>query len=242
MSDPLVTVVLPVRNGELFLAEAIESVLVQDYRPFELIVVDGGSTDRSTEIARAYDGVRCEEQVGQGLPNAWNQGVGAARGALIAFISSDDRWTPDKLSRQVGRMIREPELAYTNTMLRFFLEPGCNIPRGFNASLLGQDLVGRMPETLVAWRETFEAVGRFNERYAAAQDVDWFLRAQESDLPTAVVPSVLLHKRVHDSNLSSDTAVNTPALLQILRNSIQRRRGVATPDAVGPSGEEGGAQ
>lgn len=222
------------RNGEPFLAEAIESVLVQDYHPLELIVVDGGSTDRSAEIARSYDGVRREEQVGRGLPDAWNQGVRVARGALIAFISSDDRWTPDKLSRQIDRMMREPELAYTIAMFRFFLEPGCIIPQSFNQSLLEQDLVGRIPETLVAWRETFDTVGPFNVSYAAAQDVDWFLRAQESDLPMAVVPSVLLYKRVHENNLSSNATVNTPALLQILRNSIQRRRAVAAPDAIGP--------
>jgi glycosyltransferase involved in cell wall biosynthesis len=223
-----------VRNGERFLGESIESVLDQDYQPLELIVVDGASTDRSAEIARSYDGVRCVEQAGHGLPEAWNQGVGVARGTLVAFISSDDRWTPDKLSRQIERMMREPELAYTIAMFRFFLEPGCRIPRGFNRSLMDQDLVGRIPETLVAWRETFDAVGGFNASYAAAQDVDWFLRAQELDLPTALVPSVLLYKRVHESNLSSNAAVNTPALLQILRSSIRRRRAAGAPDAVGP--------
>jgi glycosyltransferase involved in cell wall biosynthesis len=230
MSEPLVSVVLPVRDGERFLAEAIESVLAQTCRPLELIVVDGGSRDRSGEIARSYDGVRYVAQAGSGLPDAFNQGIACARGTLLAFISSDDRWTVDKLQRQVDCLRQQPGLAYTIARFRFFLEPGCRLPRGFNAGLLDRDLVGRIPETLVARREAFEAVGRFSTAYAAAQDVEWFLRAQERATPMALVPHVLLHKRIHDRNLSSDAAVNTPALLEVLRHSLQRRRSGPDPD------------
>ena len=222
--DPLVTVVLPVRNGEKFLAEAIESVLAQTYRLMELIVIDGGSSDRSGAIARAYRGVKYVAQAGTGLPEAWNEGIACARGQLVAFISADDLWMPDKLRCQVERMIEQPELLYTIAWFRFFLEPGCPLPRGFNARLLGQDLVGRLTETLLARRDAFEIVGPFSTAYPAAQDVAWFSRAQELDAPMAVIPQVLLHKRVHDGNLSSNAAVNTPALLQVLRHSLQRRR------------------
>jgi glycosyltransferase involved in cell wall biosynthesis len=244
MPDPLVSVVLPVRDGERFLAEAIESVLGQEYERLELIVVDGWSTDRSAEIARSYPRVRYllqstpspEGEGSRGLADAWNQAIGLARGSLVAFISSDDRWTPDKLRQQVERMVREPELAYTIAHFRFFLEPGHPVPRGFDPGLLDRDLVGRIPETLVARRETFESVGDFRTSYAAAHDVDWFLRAQEANLPMAIEDGVLLHKRVHDQNVSSNVAVNTPALFDILRDSLARR-GAAARDA-GPELEE----
>jgi hypothetical protein len=120
--------------------------------------------------------------------------------------------------------MQQPGLAYTIAWFRFFLEPGCAVPRGFNAGLLDRDLIGRIPETLVARREAFEVVGRFSAAYAAAQDVEWFVRAQETGAPMAVIPQVLLHKRVHDANLSSNATVNTPALLQVLRHSLKRRR------------------
>lgn len=222
--DPVVSIILPVRNGGQFLAEAIESVAAQSYRAFELIVVDGGSTDGSVEIARSYDIVRHVRQIGRGLPDAWNQGIAAARGTLLAFNSADDRWTPDKLACQVEWMGARPETAYTIAMFRFFLQHGCAIPRGFNPDLLGRSLVGRIPETLVVRREAFDVVGPFNTEYGGAQDVDWFLRALEAKLPMAVLPDVLLHKRIHDANLSSNAAVNTPALMQMLKHSIQRRR------------------
>ena len=193
-------------------------------------MVDGGSSDRSGAIARAYHGVRYVAQAGTGLPEAWNQGIACARGPLVAFISADDRWTVDKLRLQVDRLMQQPGLAYTIAWFRFFLEPGCAVPPGFNAGLLDRDLVGRIPETLVARREAFEAVGRFSTAYAAAQDVEWFVRAQEKGAPMALIPQVLLHKRVHERNLSSNAAVNTPALLQILRHSLQRRRSGGRPD------------
>jgi glycosyltransferase involved in cell wall biosynthesis len=205
-------------------------VLAQTYRQLELIVVDGGSSDRSGEIARSFRGVRCVPQAGTGLADAWNQGIERARGELIAFISADDRWTADKLRRQVDCLVRQPGLVYAIAWFRFFLEPGCSLPRGFDATLMDRDLVGRIPETLVARRDAFEIVGRFSTAYAAAQDVAWFVRAQEIGAPMAVLPHVLLHKRIHDGNLSSNAAVNTPALLQVLQHSLQRRRSGARPD------------
>src|SRR4051812_2876154 len=100
---PLLSVIVPVRNGERFLTEALDSVLAQSRKPDELvIVVDPGSTDRSLEIARACSMATVVEQQGSGIAAAWNQGISQARGELLAFLSADDRWTPDKLERQLS--------------------------------------------------------------------------------------------------------------------------------------------
>ena len=83
-NNPLVSVILPVYNGERYLAEAIESVLAQTYRPVELIVVDDGSTDGTAEIAESYSGVRYLHQPNQGNGRARNAGLKAAQKDLIA--------------------------------------------------------------------------------------------------------------------------------------------------------------
>jgi glycosyltransferase involved in cell wall biosynthesis len=235
VSNPLVSVVLPVKDGERFLAEAVESVRAQDYRPLELIVVDGGSADRTAAIARSFPEVRYVEQPDRGVARAWNLGLAHARGPVVAFLSSDDRWTPDKLSRQVGHLGSHPELLFVVGLFRYFLEPGHALPPGFNPGLLGRDLVGRVMETLVARREAFERVGPFNPEFRVAEDVDWFARAKDLGVPMAVVPQVVLHKRVHDRNLSADAAVNTPLLLRALRASVRRQQG-----RPGAAGQEGG--
>ena len=223
MSNPLVSVVIAVKNGERYLAQAIESVLAQDYRPFELIVVDGHSTDRTELIARSYRDVLFVEQENDGIPDAWNQGIRQARGPFLAFLSSDDFWEPDKLTRQLNHLQNHPETLYTVACFRYFVEPGFALPPGFNPDLLDRDLVGLIMETLVARRQVFQRVGVFNTAYSIAEDVDWFARAKDMQVPTAVIPEVLLHKRIHDSNASSAAAVNTPNLLRILRHSIHRQ-------------------
>lgn len=225
MND-LVSVVLPVRNGARFVSEAVASVLAQDWRPLELIVVEGGSTDGTTEIlsALATPDVRVIAQDGRGIPQAWNQGIREARGEYVAFISADDQWTPGKLSRQLEVMRADPALLYSLGHFRYLLQPGVPIPATFNRSLLDRDLVGRIMETLVARRSAFAQIGLLDETYATAHDVDWYARASEQQAPHAVLNDVLLIKRMHDDNASATAATNTPQLFDALRKSIARRR------------------
>ena len=128
MSAPLVSVIMAVRNGERFLRQAIESVLAQDYRPIEIILVDGQSTDRTADIARSYPDVRYVYQENLGIANAYNIGVRAAEGEFVAFLSHDDLWLPNKLSMQVNYLITHPEIGYTVAATRFLLEPGFSFP------------------------------------------------------------------------------------------------------------------
>ena len=223
MSNPLASVVIAVRNGERFLADALQSVLAQGYKPVEIIVVDGQSTDRTADIAKSHDSVRYVLQEGQGIADAYNVGVASARGEFVSFLSHDDLWTPGKLSEQIAYMEEHPEIGYTVARLRFFLEPGCDVPAGFRPELLIGDHVGRVMETLVARRDVFDTVGGFDTTLHIANDVDWFARANDKGIRIAVLPQVLLHKRVHKTNLSVSSPVNTRELLQALRNSARRK-------------------
>ncbi|AZZ91404.1 glycosyltransferase [Hahella sp. KA22] len=103
---PLVSVIMPVYNREKTVAQAIESVLAQSFTDFELIVVDDGSTDRSAEVVKGFSQdvrVRYHLQENSGRPSlARNSGLKLARGQWVAFLDSDDRWTPTKLERQIA--------------------------------------------------------------------------------------------------------------------------------------------
>jgi glycosyltransferase involved in cell wall biosynthesis len=115
-------------NAEQYLTEAIESVLAQDFRNFELILVDDGSTDRSTAIALAYAGryvprIRYLEHEGhanRGMSASRNVGVKAARGDLIAFMDADDVWRPYKLSEQLAIIDAHPEVAMVCGAARYW--------------------------------------------------------------------------------------------------------------------------
>ena len=225
MQGPLVSVVVPVYNGERFLAQALESIRDQDYHEFEIIVVDDGSTDGSAGIARSFNRVRYVYRSNQGVASAWNAGIAASEGELIAFLAQDDLWTRDKLSTQVGYMLAHPEARYTVARAQYFLEPGCTVPPGFRIEMLDGDHLARIVESMVAWKVVFDMVGGFDTSLSTTQDIDWFARAKDAYVPMGVISKVLLHRRIHDGNLTYSLAPECCRdVLAVVRKSIRRQR------------------
>src|SRR6202034_774235 len=96
----MISVIVPAYNGEKYLTGALESILAQDYRPFEIVLVDDGSTDDTASIARSYREVRYVYQAHKGLPAARNTGLAYCTGDLISFLDADDYWPSNKLQIQ----------------------------------------------------------------------------------------------------------------------------------------------
>lgn len=223
---PLVSIIIATMNSARYLAEALDSVRAQTYTRCEIVLVDSHSTDDTLEIATAVPHLRPVTQTGQGLSDAWNCGIDAARGELIAFLDSDDRWTADKLERQVAALAEQPEFQYVDGKVKFFLDAGQPIPAGFRPELLQTEQVGYMPGTILARKSLFESLGNFKPELAIAGDIDWFARAKDRRVSMSVVPAVVLYKRVHASNLSlraSGALQFQRELLSTLRASVARQ-------------------
>lgn len=121
--SPLVSVLLPVRNGAATLPEALASLTAQTFRDFELIAVDDGSIDATPQqlaaFAPAFAFHVIHSSPGRGLVPALQAGLARARGALVARMDADDVCHPDRLRLQVERMLAEPELGVLATRVRF---------------------------------------------------------------------------------------------------------------------------
>jgi glycosyltransferase involved in cell wall biosynthesis len=221
---PLVSVIIPVYNGERYLGEAIDSVLAQTYRPIEVIVVDDGSTDNSAEIAQSYQEVFYIFQSNMGVSMARNTGLEAAQAEFIAFLDSDDIWTTEKLARQIDHLMHHSEIQYTISSVKFFLEADHSVPSGCREEWLGSDHVGRILSTLVARKSLFDVIGKFDPKLTTAEDVEWFARANAHEIPQAVIPKILLHKRIHSANLSLSAPGANRDLLKALKQSIDSKR------------------
>ncbi len=223
-ANPLVSVILPVFNGEAFLAQAIASVLAQTYRPIQVIVVDDGSTDATAAMAQAFQKVEYVYQANQGLSAARNAGIHLSSGEFIAFLDADDLWLPDKLRVQIDYLLNHPEVGYAFTQERLFTDSGSALLARYRPELVAEDHPGYHPGTLLIRRAVFEQIGLFDPAYKITQDTDWFARAKDAGICAAVIPQTLLLKRVHGSNLSSEREVLTRELLRVLRSSIERQR------------------
>jgi len=223
-NDPALSVILPVYNGEEFLRAAIESVLAQEGVRPELIVVDGASTDGTGAIAAGFgDRLRYFRTERDNVSSAKNFGIAQARHALIAFMSGDDLWAAQKLEKQRRWLMAHPAAAGCVCRLRYFLHEGCRWPANFPERLRSGEPAGFICETLLCRREIFDRVGLFDEKFATAEDVDWYSRARDAGEEIAVVPEVLLHKRVHERNISLIMPGIQGDLIRALHGSIRRK-------------------
>lgn len=224
MGRPLVSVIVPVYNGERYLACALQSIFDQDYHPFEVIVIDDGSTDNSAEIAQSYKEIHYIYQPNQGVTVTRNVGISTARGEFIAFLDQDDMWTPNKLSVQVDYLLKHTEVGYVLARQNIFLEPGTRAPSWLKKELLLNDQVGYLPGTLVARRSVFKQIGLFDPAYRIGSDTDWLARAKDAGVSMVILPEVLLHRRIHRHNQSAQTQIMNLELIRLLKASIDRRR------------------
>jgi glycosyltransferase involved in cell wall biosynthesis len=224
VTEPLVSVIIPVHNGGRFLRAALESVFAQTYHPFEVIVVDDGSTDDSGVIAQSFPEVNYIHQTNQGVAAARNNGIAAAQGEFFAFLDQDDLWTTEKLKLQIAYLLSHPDVGYTLTQQQFFLDPGATIPTWFRRELLAEAHTGWVLGTLVVRRTAFEKIGNFATGYSAANDSDWFFRAKAAEVPMAVVPELLLLKRIHGGNESARAKEILAELRKVVKSSLDRQR------------------
>ena len=192
-ASPLVSAILPVHDGEAYVAEAIESVLAQDYRPVEIVVVDDGSADDSARIASRYTSVRLLRQQNRGVCAARNAGGGRARGA--ACLSRSGRLLATAQAQPPGA------IAARGGVERVRRRPRASRPRAGRraadvvaVSGTGDERPGYFPGTLVVRRNVFERVGPFREDAAPGRNGGPALRAAELGVEHAVVPAIVLLK------------------------------------------------
>lgn len=225
MRSPLVSVVLPVYNGEHYLAGALQSVFKQDYNPLEVIVVDDGSVDRSAEIAKSFSEVRYLYQKNQGVAVARNRAIEASTGEYIAFLDQDDRWAPDKLPTQLTYLNEHSEIDFVLAMQHVYLEGETEKPSWLKSELLEEDHTGYHLGTALMRRKAFNQVGMFDPKYCIGSDTDWFFRAKDAGVQLIILPTVLLYKRVHEKNESAHAVQNSQELLDVIRRSLKRKKG-----------------
>jgi glycosyltransferase involved in cell wall biosynthesis len=225
--DPLVSVIIPVYNGERYLAEAIESVLTQPYRPIEVMVVDDGSTDGSAEVVKRYaPTVQYVFQSHSGAGAARNQGINLAQGDFLAFLDADDLWVKDKLTRQMTVFCDDRSLDIVFGQVQQFRSP--DLDDQLKRRILGDGEVmpGYHPGTMLIRRDAFFRVGPFQTHWRVGEFIDWYLRAMEQGLKAFLLPEVVMKRRLHADNLGTRERKLQIDYVRILKASLDRRRKV----------------
>ena len=225
MTDPLVSVVIPVYNGEKYLAETIESILAQSCGPIEIIVVDDGSTDGSAQIAKGFSGhIQYLHQSNRGCPAARNTGIKKASGKYFAFLDADDLWTEDKLVLQIGVMEADPSLQIVFGHVSHFYSPDIDAITKRKIQCPTEKMPGYHHGTVLVTRNAFLDIGLFSEKWECGEFLDWSFRAQEKGYRSLMMPEVVMKRRIHSSNRGILVRDIQPDYVRVLKAALDRKR------------------
>ena len=246
---PLVSVIIPTYNRASFLKEALGSVLAQDYRPLELIVVDDGSRDETPRLVCHYPVRLVRVARNLGVARARNLGLRWARGELVAFLDSDDLWLPAKVRRQVEFFLKHPE-AVAVQVEEIWIRRGKRVnprkhhrkPSGFFFDRALQ-LCLISPSGVMLRRQIFEEIGPFDPEFPVCEDYELWLRLL-TRYPVYLLKEPLVIKRGgHQDQLSRRPGLDffrlkamwklnrqnsnlTPAMRLLLQREAQRKASI----------------
>ncbi|CAB1068153.1 Putative N-acetylgalactosaminyl-diphosphoundecaprenol glucuronosyltransferase [Olavius algarvensis Delta 1 endosymbiont] len=223
---PRVSVILPTYNRGWILRDAIDSVLVQDFTDFELLVVDDGSTDDTGEILDSYGrDIIVLRQGNQGVSAARNRGIAESRARLIAFLDSDDCWLPQKLTRQVAFFQSNPAARICQTE-ETWVRNGVRVnPKKRHQKLSGMIFEPSLalclvsPSAVMIRRTLFGSIGVFDERLPACEDYDLWLRVS-CRYPVFLIDEPLIIKRGGHADQLSKAAGLDKYRIQSLKKLI----------------------
>ncbi|MEQ8998305.1 MAG: glycosyltransferase [Coleofasciculus sp. B1-GNL1-01] len=228
--NPIISVILPVYNGEKTIKETVRSVLSQTFSEFELIIINDGSADSTVDIVSSIEDERIQvfSYPNAGQPASRNRGIAKAQGDYIAFIDADDLWTADKLEAQYKALQDNPQAALAYSWTDWIDESGELLKRGSYitesgdvlSKLLLNDFVANGSNPLIR-RQALLEVGGFDESLSNAHDWDMWLRlAVRYPFVAVASPQVLYRKST--SSMSANIWGMERSSIQVIEKALNQ--------------------
>lgn len=215
MTDPVVTILMPVHNGETYLALALESILAQTMKDFQCLVLDDGSTDRTPEILACFatrdPRIQSITLKKSGLVTTLNTGLDLVKTEWVARLDADDLMVPERLERQLAFVNSHPNIAVAASYVRYIDKDGRTFGEGRSRfttteavedALQSGDLIGLHHPSIIARTQAMREMHGYREEAWLAEDTDLWTRMAEEKREVLVQPEFLTHYRVHGSSVS----------------------------------------
>ncbi|MFA5205703.1 MAG: glycosyltransferase [Lentisphaeria bacterium] len=220
---PLVSVIIPVFNGQKFLREAVDNILQQGYPALEIIIVDDGSTDGTAAVVRQLPvDVRYFHQGNCGPATARNRGIRDASGEFIAFLDVDDQWPEHNLFRLTAELGGDPSVQVVRGYAQLMQ---------LNPQTGEYDFAGNPKESFPHYigaalyrKSIFEQVGLFDPLLRFGEDSDWFIRAAEQHVNVRRLEETTLHVRRHGGNMTEGRNLVELNAMKVFKKAVDRMR------------------
>ena len=197
--------------------------------------MDDGSTDRTPEIAARFeDRIRYIRQENAGPGAARNRGIQASQGDLLAFLDSDDLWEPDKLERQVAALNKNPDARLVFCHMTQFISAEVPAEAAANLRCDPRPQPATLISCLLARRSAFDQVGLLRTD-CKVDFLDWYMRAQDCGIQSAMLAEPLVRRRLHTTNFSLRNKDVRRDYLAVMKSSLDRRRRAAQRAEPGPA-------
>ena len=224
-----ISVVIPTFNRISLVARAIDSVLKQSLNPYEIIVVDDGSDDGTSEmIQNKYKSIKLIQQQNNGVSAARNNGIKHAKGDWIALLDSDDEWTEKKLENQVDRLIKTPEYDFCHTN-EIWIRNGVRVNQRKKHEKYGGyifdkclDICRISPSSVLFRKNILDHVGWFDDQLPVCEDYDLWLRITAEYRILFIDDPLIIKYGGHDDQLSHGVEGIEFFRIKSLENLLER--------------------
>ena len=222
-----VSVIIPCYKQAGFLSDAIESVVAQTHSHLEVIVVDDGSPDDTSDVASRYPRVRCIRQENQGLSAARNTGIRESTGDFLVFLDADDRLIPNALETGLKCFRRNPGAAVVVGKHRVISAEGLPLPTAELPTVEKDHFVELLrgnwiacPASVMYQRRVFDDIKGFNTSLRAAEDYDLYLRVAQK-FAMACHRNVVAEYRYHGDSMSNNQSLMLEQSITVLRSQLK---------------------
>ena len=222
------SVILPTYNGAEFLSESLNSIINQSSTPYEVIVIDDGSSDDCKSIVDKFPTFRYFRIENSGVAAARNLGIEKSSGDWIAFIDQDDIWTTDSLSNRLQFLEEHQDADIIIGRQKWFLHNLTLPPSWVKQEQMSNDLDGYLLGCALLRKSLFTRFGLFDVSFRFSSDFDWFFNLKDNGVTFYSIEQIILYKRIHEKNESRHTDLSLKELSKALFNSVKRKRAKAT--------------
>ncbi len=221
-----ISVIIPAYNSTVHLLTCLNSVIAQTYAVSEIIIIDDGSTNNTKQLVKSYKDERISYyyQENKGIGGARNTGVKKAKGNYLAFIDHDDVWVPHKLQLQIERLLLDSSTDVVFSHISQFYSSEVN--KEYKAKYLcpTRPSKGRHAGTMLIKKDDFLKVGFYDEQLGVGESIDWVGRLDDCLLRSAIIPEVLMYRRMHYNNFGIISKQNRQDFAKVFAKRIKEKR------------------
>lgn len=208
-----ISTIVPVYQGENYVREALNSILQQSLVPNEIIVVNDGSTDSTSNILREYRNyiVIIEKDKNEGLSKALNDGIERSTSNYLTFLDHDDVWYSDFIERAIKEIRENSNISVLQGQIDLFDRTLSKLKHPRFNICLGSMLIRK---------DVFEKIGLIDCNFSSAMDFDFYKRLVESDIPINKIYRPVIYYRRHSKNMTNNVELQHKTIFQLIRKGL----------------------